>query len=483
MTPTPPESDASCAGVVGAPGSERQPAGPSESGKAPAAVLVPSKLGWIELALSALAMLVGVVALHALCLTLYPKAELDPWNESDFYPLSVFKLRFPRPYQLGLALLAWGGLYGLQARLLVPKVRLAYIFGVALLLVLSSNLLHGWRFGIDYPTATVGTGGIEYYDDAILIKGPLWFLRRFNVIQAVLLEHARTHPPGPVLLYHALHRALGDPGLISIAIGAASLALALPYLRRLLTLTLGEEPPGALLLYSILPAVLVYGIAVVDVVIAALFLATLVTFLDERRSRSFANSALWLGLSGFFTFAALFLLPVLVGFDLLRRRRLRRSVSVIAGAALGLALLAPLTGFDWWAAFRRASALENEGGFLLFANPRAYVWYRLGAVAEIMIFFTPFLCLLGWRGRASLRRDHLDAYTLAWLGPASLAAMLLAGALRSGEAARVCVFILPYLLLPVAAAFRALDRKSRHRSLHAVFAWGLLLELFGFYQW
>jgi hypothetical protein len=441
------------------------------------------RVRWSSFALAAAAMVVGVGLLHVACLHFYPKAELDPWGLSDFYPLSVFKLRVPALAQ-GLGALALAALFYVSwSRLALQGAGLVPLIVASLVLVLGSNLLQGFRYGLDYPTASQGTGGIEYYHDAILLKGGLWFLARFNEIQFELLEHARTHPPGPVLLYYVLYQTLRLPVLISIAMCALSLGLALPYLRRGLVLLLGSEPPGALLLYACMPAVMIYGIAVVDALIAALFLATLVEFLDESRKASPYLAALWLTLSLCFTFGALFLVPVLVGFELLRRRRLKRSVTVIGDAVLLLVGIQLAFGFNWLSSFQRASAIENASGFLLLHNPRGYLWYRLGAVAEILIYFTPFLCVLAWRGLGRLRREHPDAFTLAWLGPLVLAGMLLAGMLKIGEAARVCIFIVPYLSLPALVGFRELDDAGRLRTGALVFGWSTLMQLFGFYQW
>jgi hypothetical protein len=72
---------------------------------------------------------------------------------------------------------------------------------------------------------------------------------------------------------------------------------------------------------------------------------------------------------------------------------------------------------------------------------------------------------------------------LAWLGPLSLGLVLLSGAMKIGEAARICLFILPYLLLPVVAAWRELRAGDQFRVAQAVFAWGVAMQLFGFYQW
>jgi hypothetical protein len=440
---------------------------------------------WSTFALATVAMIVAVGLLHVACLHFYPKEQLDPWGLSDFYPLSVFKLRVPGPGLIGgLLLMIVTFYYTRQLVAAGTMLKLRVLIPLCLLWLVTSNVLQGVLYGLDYPTASVGTGGIEYYHDAILIKGGLWFLARFNDIQFELLEHARTHPPGPVLFYYVLHHTLKYPQLISIAVGALSLCLALPYLRRGVLLLLGRDPsPGGLLLYTFMPAVKIYGIAVVDAVIASLFLATLVEFIDEERRPTPWRAALWLALSLCFTFAALFLLPVLGGFELLRRRRVERSLMVFGGAALLLFVLWFATGFDWFESFRRASAIENEKGFLLLANPRGYLWYRLGAVAEVLIFFTPFMAVLAYKGMSKLRREHADAFTLAWLGPLVLGLMLLAGMLKIGEAARVCIFIVPYLMLPAFITWGDLDQAGRLRTLGLVLGWSTLMQLFGFYFW
>jgi len=446
--------------------------------------------GWRRLALSFrslliafVAMLAAVAGLHFAALAHCAKPELDPYHLSDFYPLSVFRLRWPKPYQLGIAVLYVGCFAWSWPRLSRGKLKLGWIIAAGVGFAVLSNLLHGLRYGLDYPTATSGDSGIEYYHDAIVIPGPLWLVEHYNAIQFELLEHARTHPPGPVLLYWLLFKLAHYPAAISVAVTALSLALGLPYLRRLLVLSFGEEPPGALALFTILPGILVYGLATVDAPIAALFLAALVSFIDDSRRLSWLWAALFVFLSLFFTFGALFLLPVLLGFEVLRRRRLTRSLQVVGLAALLLVLVKLGLGFDWWRAFWKAASMENQKGFLLLAEPKRYLWYRLGAVAEIALFFSPFAALLWWRGRSLLKLASADAFALCWLGPLSLGCMLLAGALKIGEAARVCLFIVPYLCLPAFATWRGLTDAARARVAQALLGFGIFLQLFGFYQW
>jgi hypothetical protein len=438
------------------------------------------RVSWVRLGVALVLGVSGVIALHALCLHFYPKPQLDVFGLSDFYPLSVFRFRRPRPYQVALALLLVAAFVAVWRRASLPRqLPLALAVGLAVMVI--SNGLHGVRLGLDFPTATSGEGGIEYFHDAQVIPGPAWLLSHFNAVQYELLEHSRTHPPGPVLLYWLLLKLLREPALISVAISALGLGLTLPALRRWLELTFDEEPAGALLLFAVLPAMQIYGLAVVDAPIAGLFTWCIAEHLDERRSPW--RVAAWLFASLFFTFGALFLLPVLVGYDVLRRRSPRRSLSAIAIAAGLLVALKLGFGFDWLAAFRLASHMENEEGFLLLVSWKRYLWYRIGAVAEIALFFTPFLLLLAGRGWPRLKRVSSEGWLLSLLGPLSLAAVLLTGAFKIGEAARICLYVLPYLLLPVVAAFRELDDAGRARTAYSVLGFGVVMQLFGFYQW
>jgi len=436
--------------------------------------------------------LVIVVGLHFACLHFYAKADRDPWNLSDFWPLSVFTFRRPLASQAGVAALLVVVYAAAVTRALARPTRLVEACLWAFGLVVLSNLLHGVQLGLDYPTASWGEGGIEYYHDAVALRGHgmAWFLRRFHDLQPVLLEHASTHPPGPVLLYYALLRLAPDPILISLAVAALSVAISITFWRRLLRLAFGADANASLgglsLLFTLVPGVLVYDLAVVDAVIAGVFLAALVLFLEPGR-RALALCALCLWFGSLLTFGFLFLLPVLAGLELLYRRRLwpPRLAAVLAGLVALHGLLYVAFGFNYARAFAVASRLENDGGFLLLANPRGYLWYRLGSVLEIAFFFTPVLLWVGLAGLPSLRARAARLAPLAWLGPATVLLMLLAGVMKVGEAARICLFLIPYLLLPVAAWWTATDvsNADRRRVLHSVFAWGLVMQLFGFYQW
>lgn len=367
-----------------------------------------------------------------------------------------------------------------------PRLERIDSMGLMVLIAWGSSflvkLLDGWRFGIDYPTATWGDNGVEYYHDAIWIKDPLGFLAHFNASQIFLFEHSRTHPPGAVLLYYFLLQIFHNPGLISLSIAGIALGLALPAWRRLIELSLGTAPPGSVLLLALLPAILIYGLASLDAVIAACFLVAWVNFLDESSPRSFCFAALFIFLASTLSFAVFFLVALILVWAFLEAR-LIRALKILGVVAAALLLIKFALGFDWLQSFSLASYLENPRGFRLFSDPAQYFWFRLAIPAEISFFYTPFMFWMTWRGFHMMPAGapRFSKLPIATLGIFII--FLASGALKNGEGARVALFLLPFLLLPALLAWRELDGTSRRLMATGLFSWAILMQLFGFYQW
>ncbi len=191
--------------------------------------------------------------------------------------------------------------------------------------------------------------------------------------------------------------------------------------------------------------------------------------------------------ASFLTFGACFLVPVIVGFELVTRRTAYRAALVLLATGLFYTAIDGLFGLNYFTSFQTASALENPAGFLLFAEPASYFITRLENVGDIAIFFGPFLLLLCAFGLRMLwqRREHDELLVLCGLGILTLAAMFLTGAFKTGETARVCLFIYPLLMLPVAAYLyrqRFLAWQKR-RLLLAVFAQTLAMQTLGGFFW
>ncbi|MBK9213995.1 MAG: hypothetical protein IPM59_00075 [Chloracidobacterium sp.] len=202
------------------------------------------------------------------------------------------------------------------------------------------------------------------------------------------------------------------------------------------------------------------------------------------RSRgSIAAATALVSTSFFMTFVSLFILPVLVGFELLVKRSLKRSAVLVCGVIAFHVLLSWFTGYDAVRAFRTASAFENPRGFMLLVEPVNYLFTRIEDIAEIVFFLGPLLLILFFRGLTNLReRPHL---ILTLLGCGTFGAMLASGAFRTGETARACMFLYPFLLFPVAYYLQDSDAGAQERRQLAtlIFAQALGMQLFGNYHW
>jgi hypothetical protein len=180
---------------------------------------------------------------------------------------------------------------------------------------------------------------------------------------------------------------------------------------------------------------------------------------------------------------SLFILPVLIGFDLLARRSLKRSAVVVLCVVAMHVLLWAGTGYNAVDAFRTASAFENPVGFMAFVDPVNYVFTRIEDVGEILFFLGPFLAILCFRGFRKVRERPLLLLTL--LGCGTLAAMFVSGAFRTGETARACAFLYPYLLFPVGYYLEDSESGAGERLQLAalVFLQSVGMQTFGNFHW
>lgn len=405
------------------------------------------------------------------------------FNAPFFWPMSIFKPRWPQPTQW-LALVAAGGL-GLAALRLAVWRRgpLATVLAGSLL-VLVATLGQGWEGGFARPVA--GLWGkhpapVQYYHDALALTGPSEALRGFNALQPTLNDHARTHPPGALLTYWLLARWLEAPALIGFVLGVVCLLVAglllHLWLRRLLT---PAQAALGLWLFFLLPAVQIYFVSSLDALIAVCLLGCLAAFAPERGWLHLLPALVCLLLAAWLSFAFVVVLPVLAWVELRARRSVARTAALTAAALLLLTMLKPLLGLDYWLALRTAARIENPEGWRLVAEPISYFTTRVEDVAEILLFLGPFAIALawqGWRQSTGAWREWTRAALL------SLGLLFLTGAFRTGETARACLFLLPLLLLPLAAApALSEDRAVQILSL-LLLAQALAMQALGNYFW
>ncbi|MEW6072215.1 MAG: hypothetical protein AB1726_06400 [Planctomycetota bacterium] len=369
------------------------------------------------------------------------------------FPIGIFFPGFHAsawPYALAfLAVVAWGWS---RAR---GGIALAWILGLVLLLL--GNLLQGgWFTGFRLP---VEGSGIQYFHAAIRIEDVSAWLASFTSIQGELHPHSGVHPPFAVLLHYYLWR-LGGVTLLSLAftIAASSSVPILFVIARGLGTT-RDRAFRLALLFAVLPAFNIYGAVSLDGVILPLMTLGLWGLVRFHRGR--ADCLSWTLLAGgvlganLLTFGGVILAGI-AGVVALERAVRARSFALLGAllAVIGAGLLlgwglATWWGYDHLEAFRHASRLENPGGFLLLHDPREYLVTRVEDVAEILLFSSlGVLALLFRHGRLGLA-GPVPGSTLAWCGIGMLLAAFLTGAFKTGETARACLFVYPYLLLAI----------------------------------
>ena len=403
------------------------------------------------------------------------------------WPLSIFNPRGPHGLAVWVAIVLTALIGGLALRFLPRRgYPLPLIAGVGLALILLSNAIQGIPKGFYNPIAG-GRAPEQYYHDARNVESGRIFLLDFAAIQPTLHTHARTHPPGAVLLFYSLARMGATPSAMAVVIAFAATLLSAPAFYRLARNLLGADPAFAgygTLLYLLLPAVQIYYCATLDALVATLLLCAIALWSEPPTARTTLVASAFIVAASWLTFGIIWVFPALIALDALQKRWTRWLVPVLLlGAVYGCLRFA--TGFDYLLAGRTASALENPRGFRLLVEPISYGFTRLEDVSEILVFFGPILIGLMTRGIPLLRASAAPRRALATFaaGVGALLLLFLSGAFHTGETARACVFLYPLLLLPVLAALREASPGERTLVLALVLAQTIGMQSFGNFFW
>ncbi|MGI8669913.1 MAG: hypothetical protein ACR2J3_08745 [Aridibacter sp.] len=379
----------------------------------------------------------------------------------------------------------------------IKKFSLIPTIVLSILLIAGSTLIQGVVVGFYTPIAGDARSGTlvpysldgqEYFHDALLVTDPLEFFQQYNKIQSNFHQHTKTHPPGPVLGFYFLRKLLHDPGLITLFIMILASVLTTYFFYQLMLVENSKKTAGYMtFILMLLPVVQIYYLATIDAIVTALLTGTLYLFCFGKGYKAIVGAAFMLFTSFMLTFVSLFILPVLVGFDFIKKRSLKRSIFVIGGVIIAHILIYLIFGYNAFQSFRAASFYENPQGFMLFVDPVNYLFTRIEDIAEIIFFFGPFLCILFIRGMRDTFKDFQirSLYVLTILGCTTLLGMYLVGAWRTGETARACAFIYPYLLFPIGRYLDDLDiRANEYLKLATlVFVQSVAMQTFGFYLW
>jgi hypothetical protein len=406
-------------------------------------------------------------------------------DTSLYWPISVFRVPVLTDERLTIALLAVlvFGLCAYYSNYIVKRIYL--IIAVVFLLIVCTNFIQGTDKGFIYPMTEKGS----YYVDSQTIHNPLEFLSSYESTLGGYHSHTRSHPPGPVLFMYYLRFVVRDTWNISLVIAALSTFLSILFLGKIIPLLIKGSEIAAnqtCFMFGLIPSVQIYYCASLDAVIAALFLGTLYFFLRRSSLAGMLGLSLLLFLSSWLTFGVLFLPGVFLIFAIFKRWIPWNLMVAVAVCIIGWWLVYLLTGFNYVNCFFLASHMENPHGFRLIWDTGNYFVTRLENIVEPALFFGPFMIVMFVRGlKTRVVEGVSDARLLAIIGIAVLAGMFLTGAFHTGETARACLFIYPYLMLPVAEYLHGVGL-SRHELIQLaclVFLQSLLMQYFGSYLW
>jgi hypothetical protein len=416
-----------------------------------------------------------------------------------FWPISNFLPQIPDFEHLFAAAAIIVIFYFFIKYLSRSHSRFLVIILFSIFLVMSTNLLQsqgwegnnliknkGWDAGFVVPITGSSKIGHQYYHDAIKITDVVYFINTFEQMQPYLILHAKTHPPGATLTLYLLLKIFGNPALVSIVMGIFSVSLSTFFLYKILSIEFKEDLSKYMtFLFILIPSIQVFYVASIDALITTFLLGFLYFYLKQRSVINIICSIIFLFLSSFLTFAFVFILPVMVGYEILVRKDILRSGLIISGMGLIYAIIYIIFNFNYINSFMIASALENPHGFMLISEPATYLFTRIEGISEIIFYFGPFLSLLMVLGLHVRKRKNSHLLTLTWLAILSLLAMLGTGAFRTGETARAAIFVYPFLIFPVAIYLQELNisLKDRKILLYLVFTQTILMQTFGFYYW
>lgn len=374
----------------------------------------------------------------------------------------------------------------------VSRFNLVQVWLIGLVLVVLGNLSQGSVDAAFYKPF-YGHGG-QYYHDAIQVTDWQQWLGDFNANQTQLQNHSQTHPPFAVLVQYLLLE-IGNRHLFILAGGfflLSSLSIILVWqILRALDLPASRSSELALL-FAVIPAFNIYSAVSLEGVVAALstlFLLGLIKIVRQGMNRfGMFLFAAGLLLANLLSFIATFLpaTACLVG---LREILLRRKAGVLIALAVTLllgmlayAIMLRGFGYDHLEAFLAAARYDNPEGFRALHVPLDYLMTRIEGVSEIALFLSlGALAVLFHRDLLKVQfTDFHDEITSIFLaGVLSLLLMFLVGAFKTGETARICLFIYPYIMLVL--------RKLEDAMLRAVTIFAglqtIIMQTFGGYFW
>lgn len=410
----------------------------------------------------------------------------DGINTPIYFPFSVFYPSFQAsgmPYAIIFVLVLY---FTIKYRF-YSNIFSTYILGISLIVL--GNMSLG---NIDLAFVNPISGGdIQYYHDAIKIDSWENWLSSFNVIQESLICHARTHPPGAVLIEFFFFTISKNPLWISLVfLFLSSISIVLIYK---IFIELGKDKLFSnkmAFLYVVIPSVNIYSLASLDAIIAMLaniVILGMIIIIECKESKRMVAwgvlSAASMILVSLLTFGSIYLWAVIGAFSLyLFYFYNNQNILILFSSSLVLFLLTVVLlnqtyNYDYFESFLTASRIENKHGFMLFSQPLNYFATRVEDVFEIAVFLS--LAIMAFLTTMNYKLQNNLYGTLSLIAIVILLLIFLTGAYKTGETARACLFVVGFVLI--------LLKNIPNSLLTSLISFAalqtILMQILGFYFW
>jgi hypothetical protein len=328
-----------------------------------------------------------------------------------------------------------------------PGAFVIAVWGLALALGLALNVA---RLGVDGWSAVFdlrrgGEAVNEYLPGLPAIGyGVRFYLDRFAELVPSQPVNVAGHPPGPLLLVHALGID-SAAGLAALCVGAGSLTAPLTYA---LARALQPERTAriAALLVAFSPVVLLDGVTSFDYAFAAFGTGAAALLIRGRA----VSGGIALAVAALFSWALLGVAAWAALVVALRdgsRAALALAVCCAVATAGLAAALAGIWGYDPIGTLRATAAVYDHS----IASARPYPFWVLGSVVAWGVMLGPPIAAAALRG--VVRREAAAVALAAVLAVAALAGF------TKAETERIWLFLVPFAC--TAAAPLVADRRTR----------------------
>lgn len=333
---------------------------------------------------------------------------------------------------------------GLPRRARDPRAFAAGALALALALGLAVNLaragVSGWYAIFDLGPRGSFEAANEYLPGLpALSYGTRFYLDRFAELVPSLPVNVAGHPPGPLLLVHALGITTAA-GAAALCIGAGALGAPLTYA---LGRALGDERDArvAALLFACSPLTLLFGVTSFDYLYATCGLAAACLLVARRRTAG----ALALAAASLMSWALL-AVGAWAALVTWRRHGARAALALAAACALAVialnGALAAAYGYDPIGTLRATESVYRQS----VASVRPYAFWALGSpVAWGVMLGLPIAAAAV---RSAARGDD------AAIALGVVVAVAALGGFTKAETERIWLFLVPYACVAAAPALR-----------------------------